>query len=963
LEDVLKLHRETCLVAVAALALGLTLLPAAHAQNIISTVVGGGPTPTAPLSADIPGPASAVRDAAGNTYIAAPYSAYIFELNAAGTTLTDYAGQGYGGFNGDGGLAGASVLGNPDAIAIDSHGNIFIADYGSSRVREVAAGTGIITTIAGSGVKCDLSTNACGDGGPATSAQLNLPEAVAVDGAGNVYIADAVDNKIRVVNMQTSSITIAGVAIPAGDIATVAGSGATCANPSSPCGDGAAATSAQLNFPEGVAVDGSGNIYIGDTADQRVRIVSSAGIISPFAGNGGFCQNPIPLGACGDGHAATSALLHRPQQVAWDSLNGALYIADTMDQKIRMVDNTGTINLVAGNGHQAFAGDGAVATAAELDLPVGVSVDSSGNILVSDSGNQRVRLVTAATGLISTIAGGGMGGDGGAATSATLAFPYNITEDSHGNLFFADTGNNRIRVVNMQTSPIVIAGVSIPAGAIATVAGTGAQGWTGDGAAATSATLNGPTSVSVDPSGNFFIADYGNLVIREVTAAGVINTVAGNGNPCSPTTAVCGDGGAATSGNLTAPLTVITDANDNLYIADYYSHRIRKVTASTQFISTYAGTGAVGYFGNGGAATAARLSHPSSVTLDSLGNLYIADQWNFRIREVNASTGKIGLYALDGKTCLCGDGGPALNGSYWDPLEVSMDPSNNLFIGGGNANVVQRVDSITATWGTVAGNAADALIGGFNGDGGLAVNATLANYGLVVDAGSNLYIADGGNNRIRTVHLTPAAKVPTQPLNFGNVPLNTASPAKSTTLTSVGGVDLSVTSIAVTGANSSNFTQTNTCGTIPGSRGVDEACKIGVVFTPTNYGQTTATLTITDNDPSGTQNVSLSGSGPDFGIMVTPTKVTVARGANGTATLKLVPEADFNQLVSLTCSGAPAGTTCTVPPSEQMNGTTDVTATVSIAVGSTTTTGVYPLTLRGTFFPLSHPTTLTLTVK
>ena len=268
---------------------------------------------------------------------------------------------------------------------------------------------------------------------------------------------------------------------------------------------------------------------------------------------------------------------------------------------------------------------------------------------------------------------------------------------------------------------------------------------------------------------------------------------------------------------------------------------------------------------------------------------------------------------------------------------------DHLYIGGGNANVVQRVDSITYTWGTVAGQAADALVGGFGGDGGLATNATLANYGLLVDGQSNLYIADGGNNRIRLVHLTPAATFPTQPLNFGNTPLNTTTAAKTATL--------------------SNFAQTNTCGTLPTNLGVDSVCKVSVTFTPTAYGQATATLTVTDNGPTSPQTINLAGSGPDFTIADTPTKITIAPGANGSVSLKLTPIADFNQTIALSCTGAPKGTTCTVnPTSVTLNGTTAGSATVTITVGSSTAPGTYTLTARGTFIPLSHPASITLVV-
>jgi trimeric autotransporter adhesin len=928
--------RSISLIATAVLAIGLALQPApAHAQNTISTVVGGGPTPTTPLTADLPGPTSAVRDSAGNTYIAAPLSTNIFKLTSGGT-LSVFAGQGYGGFNGDGIQASAAVLGRPAAIAFDSKGNIFFADYGATRVRRIDAVTGVITTVAGNGVKCAQPTIApfCGDGGPATSALLNLPEAIALDGSGNIFIADASDNKIRRVDAVTGIIT------------TVAGNGFACTNPTLPCGDGAGATSAQLNFPEGIAVDAAGNLYVSDTLDQRVRIVSAAGIINPFAGNGGFCHNPTTT--CGDGHAATLANLHKPQQVVVDA-SGNVYIADTLDHKIRVVDTTGTINLFAGLGVQGFGGDGGPATSAELDLPVGVSQDGSGNILIADTGNQRVRIVSS-TGVIQTLAGGGSGGDGGAATSALLAGPFTLTGDAAGNLYIADTGNNRIR--------------EISGGTITTVAGTGSVGYSGDGTSALSATLNGPTSVVVDSQGNIFFSDTGNLVVRRIDAiTHFISTYAGNGNSCFPTTSGCGDGLVATSANLTWPQSIALDSSNNLYIADYFAFKVRKVSAATQIISTVAGTGIEGKAGDGGPANKANLDHPSSVALDGSGNLFISDQYNNKIRKVDAATQIINTYMGTGKACLCGDGGPALSGSMWNPLEVVTDSSGNVFVGGGNDNVVQRINATTGIWGTVAGNAKKPLVGGFAGDGGLASLATLANFGLWVDASNNLYIADEGNNRIRTAHLTPAATLPTQPVNFGNVPLNTASAAKPAKLTSAGGVDLNLTSIAITGANASNFTQTTNCPN-PGLLGVDSVCTTNVVFTPTFYGTAKASLTFTDNASNSPQNVSLSGSGPDFSVSNSPNAITVARGSSGSVTTTLKPIAGFNQTISLTCTGAPAGTTCVPNPSSvTLDGVNNGTSLVTVTVGSSTVTGTYTLTVKGAFVPLQHSATITLTVQ
>jgi sugar lactone lactonase YvrE len=918
-------------MAAAVLVIGLSLQPVqANGQNIISTVVGGGTIPTTPLTANLPGPTAAVRDQAGNTYIAAPTSTNIFKLNTSGT-LSIFSGQGYGGFNGDGIQASAAQLGSPAAIAFDSAGNIFFADYGSSRVRRIDAVTGVITTVAGSGEKCAHGFNPCGDGGLATSALLNLPEAIALDSAGNLFIADSVDNKIRRVDAVTKIIT------------TVVGDGNPCTNPTNTCGDGGAPTAAQLNFPEGIAVDAAGNLYVADTNDQRVRLVSG-GIISAFAGNGGFCRNPLT--SCGDGHAATLANLHKPQQVALDA-SGNLYIADTADHKIRMVNTSGTISLVAGLGSQGFAGDGGAATSAMLDLPVGVSVDGSGNILISDSGNQRVRIISG--GVIQTLAGGGTGGDGGPAANALLAGPYTLTGDSAGNLYIADRGNNRIRKVSN--------------GVISTIAGNGSLGYSGDGGPATSAMLNGPSSVVVDALGNVYIADTGNLVVRKIDASTQnISTVAGNGNSCFPITSGCGDNGPATAANLTWPLTIALDANGNLYIADYFAFKVRKVSAATQVITTVAGTGIEGRAGDGGQATKANLDHPSSVALDGNGNLFISDQYNNKVRNVD-SAGVIKTYMGNGKTCLCGDGGPAINGSIWNPLEVATDPAGNVFVGGGNANVVQRINATTGIWGTVAGNPKAPLVGGFAGDGGLATLATLANFGLWVDGSNNLYISDEGNNRIRTVHLSPATTLPTQPLNFGNVPLNTASPSKAVKLTSSGGLDLSITSIAVTGTNASNFSRTTTCPN-PGLLGVDSVCSTSVVFTPTFYGQAKATLTFTDNATNSPQTISLSGSGPDFSVANSQSSITIARGSNNSITTTLTPIAGFNQAIAVTCTGVPAGTTCVPnPTSVTLNGVNPGTSLVTITVGTGTAPGVYHLVVKGSFVPLQHPANLTLTVQ
>ncbi len=337
----------------------------------------------------------------------------------------------------------------------------------------------------------------------------------------------------------------------------------------------------------------------------------SAAAIETVAGNGA-------PGYSGDGGPAAAAQIDNSYGVAADGA-GNLYIADTSNHRIRKVDaSTGNISTIAGTGTGGYGGDGGLATAAQLDNPYGVTPDASGNLHIADTLNHRIRKVDASTGNISTIAGtgtGGYGGDGGLATAAQLNYPSGAALDASGNLYIADTFNDRIRKVDT-------------AGMITTVAGTGTNGDSGDGGPATAAQLNQPSGVAVDGAGNLYIADAPNHRIRKVDAAGVITTIAGTGSG-----GFSGDGGAATAARLNQPASVALDGSGNIYIADWFNHRVRKVDAAG-VITTIAGTGSGGFSGDGGAATAARLNQPASVALDGSGSLYISDRVNQRVRKV-----------------------------------------------------------------------------------------------------------------------------------------------------------------------------------------------------------------------------------------------------------------------------------------------------------------------------------------
>ena len=371
-------------------------------------------------------------------------------IDQSSRTLTDgldavivtVAGTGFSDYNGDGISATEAHLYAPTDITVDGEGNFYIADMYNNRVRKVTVSTGIISTIAGTEYEYGGYN---GDGILATSAQLRYPTGVALDGSGNVYIADFSNNRVRKVTVSTGIIT------------TIAGTESYGYN-----GDGILATNASLYSPHTVALDGSGNVYIADRSNARVRKVTvSTGIISTIAGTGYHGYN-------GDGILATTADVHGPQSVALDG-SGNVYIAEIWNNRVRKVTvSTGIISTIAGTGYGGYNGDstgeralsdyyngdGILATSALLNHPLGVAIDESGNVYIVDAFNCRVRKVTVSTGIISTIAGTGSGGYNGdeiLGTSAQLNYPAGVALDGSGNVYIADTANNRIRLLKSMS--------------------------------------------------------------------------------------------------------------------------------------------------------------------------------------------------------------------------------------------------------------------------------------------------------------------------------------------------------------------------------------------------------------------------------------------------------------------------------------------------------------------------------
>jgi sugar lactone lactonase YvrE len=406
------------------------------------------------------------------------------------------------------------------------------------------------------------------------------------DANGNLVFADTGNNRVRAIDT-------------AGRIRTVAGNGVRGF-----AGDGARATAARLAAPSSVAFLRS-TFFVADTLNNRVRAFSEGGYIVTYAGSASNTTT-------GDGGHALSARLVLPTVTA-SGPNGVVYVADTGDHRVRKIDTNGVVTTVAGTGVAGFSGDGGSARFAKLNAPQGLAVDRFGNLYISDTMNQRVRRVDT-HGIITTVAGtgaAGFGGDGGPARSAKLLVPTGLATDRNGNVYVADTANNRIRKIS-------------PRGIITTIAGTGAMGYAGEGRSARSAALNRPFGVAVDGDGNVFVADTYNHRVRVIGTTGIITTLAG-----SKARGYVGDGGPASMAQLNSPFAVAV-AGGTVYIADTGNRRIRVVTPDG-IIATMAGNGQTAPTPDGIPGVASTLVKPMAITLMPNGML-IPDAGDNRVR-------------------------------------------------------------------------------------------------------------------------------------------------------------------------------------------------------------------------------------------------------------------------------------------------------------------------------------------
>jgi len=627
---------------------------------------------------------------------------------------------------------------SPNGVAVDGLGNIYVADKNNHRIRKVTQG-GVVTTLAGSGQPD--STN-----GHGTLASFKFPTGVAVDATGNVYVADSGNHEIRRIS-------------PSGDVITLSGSRQGYTEPGP-------AAAALFNGPNGVAVDGAGNVYVSDAGNYRVRKIRTDGFVDLMAGSG----NPGFSDQRGD-----LAAFDQMAGLAVNASGSFVYVADAGNHRIRRITAIGDVSTLAGQDNAGNM-DGGPGVASFI-FPAGVAVDPSGIIYVTDKGNgsNRIRQITPA-GVVSPFAGNGIVAFlDGVPGVAEFKFPAGLATDATGNVYVADQGNHRIREIGITAMVTTLAGnligggrtggaqltspdgivmgpsgsvyvsngrarqvlqISLSTGFATVMVGSGGIGYQ-DGPGAT-AMFKWPVGLAIDAAGIIYVADEPDNRIRKITPApaptlGIVGTVAGNG------VEGYANGPALTVAEFDTPDHVAVDAAGNVYVSDGYNNRIRKVTPAGNVISLAGGTEGAWHDGRGDSA---RFNWPGGVAVDPVGNVYVSDYLNNRIRKITPA-GDVTTIAGTGEAGS--RNGPAGSAQFDGPDGIALDAAGYLYITElGNNNDI-RVISPGGIVSTLAGGPQGYL----NGVGRFAKFSVPVE--LAVDPAGAVYVVEEGNHTVRKI--------------------------------------------------------------------------------------------------------------------------------------------------------------------------------------------------------------------
>lgn len=799
---------------------------------------------------------------------------YVLRWNPDNGAVSYLAGTGVRGFSGDDGPSSSAQVDGPRSIAVDESGNVFFSDFGNVRIRRIDAFDGTISTVAGDG-----TYSLEGEGAPARFVPLFGPEGIDIDANGNIYIAgNTVVHKIDAAS---------------GLLIRLAGEGSNGNTP-----DEETALLARLDGAGAITVAADGTILVAVERNYNVRRIDPAlGTITTAVGVG-----------VGDGDDTEQATLLAPGTLSLGP-DGDIYIADARHNRVRRLDpSDGVIETFAGTGGLSFNGDGGLATDSFMGNPMGVAAGPDGTVYIADTWTNRIRRVDAVTGRISTFAGNSpafqtgsstYNGDDIVATSAALSEPSDAAVWNNG-LYIADTGNHRIRRVDLTTRVIT------------TVAGNGTALSFGDGGPATSASIKSPSGVFVDTDGTIYIADTGGHRIRKVDTSGIISTIAGLG-----VGGYTGDGGDAQGARLQDPADVAVDGTGTVYIADAGNHVVRAI-ATDGTISTVAGNGTEGYAGIGGAPTQAQLGTPSGVLVDAAGNLYISDRTNHALLVISTDNTPPTIDVVNVHN--------AVEGQAVQFTATAADEDGDA------VELAVR----NAPFGSSFANGIFAWTPDYNQQGSYQVSVT-----AVDERG-------GSSSSTVNIEVADVLSLSATSLDVGTV-LVDGTASSSLSLRNDGPADIEVD----ISTNRTDFVATPSTAHVAAGGQVD----LDIQFTPNSSGAKTASLLLTVGSRLTALSADLQGEGQSPSVSVSPERLDfgqVASGASSSKVLTVTNSGEGVLTISNTVPGSPNYSVSTPSFSLNTGSSRDITITYN-ATGQASSTDLTLLTSDSTFPSITVP--------